>query len=174
MTSKLAPRTITSQRLKLRLIEESDLPRTREWRNKDRVRLKFIFTEELDVESQRKWFAEYRKRSNDYLYIIEELQTLKKPVGQLSIYNIDSKSRTAEYGRVMIGEEDALGLGIAAEASRMLLDQFRKNFGIETFRLDVKADNLNAYKLYESLGFTRIEQTGNLISMELTSHCLSV
>lgn len=140
---------------------------TRQWRNKDRVRLRFIFTDKLDADSHQLWFAEYRKRSNDYLYVIEELQTLKKPVGQISIYNIDQESKSAEYGRVMIGEEDALRLGIASEASKMLIDHFRRNFGVDTFHLAVKADNDNAYKLYESLGFKRVEQNGNLISMEL-------
>lgn len=165
--AKFAPTPITSERLKLRLIEESDLAMTREWRNKDRVRTRFIFTDKLDPESHQKWFAEYRKRSNDYLYVIEELKTLNKPVGQISIYNIDRETKSAEYGRVMIGEEDALGKGIAAEASRMLIEHFKKNFQIENFHLEVKADNENAYKMYEHLGFERVEQSGDLISMVL-------
>ncbi|MBX9878564.1 MAG: GNAT family N-acetyltransferase [Candidatus Obscuribacterales bacterium] len=140
---------------------------TREWRNKDRVRTRFIFTDKLEPEAHQKWFAEYRKRSNDYLYVIEELQTLKKPVGQISIYNIEPDNKSAEYGRVMIGEEDALGLGIAAEASRMLIEHFRKNFQIDTFHLEVKADNENAYRMYEKLGFERLEQSGDLVSMVL-------
>ncbi len=165
--AKFAPTPITSERLRLRLIEDSDLAMTREWRNKDRVRTRFIFTDILDPESHQKWFADYRKRSNDYLYVIEELQTLKKPVGQISIYNIEPDNKSAEYGRVMIGEEDALGLGIAAEASRMLIEHFRKNFQIDTFHLEVKADNENAYRMYEKLGFERIEQSGDLVSMVL-------
>lgn len=140
---------------------------TRNWRNKDRVRTRFIFTDKLEPESHQKWFADYRKRSNDYLYVIEELQKLKKPVGQISIYNIDADTKSAEYGRVMIGEEEALGLGIAAEASRMLIEHFKKNFGIETFHLEVKADNENAYRMYEKLGFERVEQSGDLVSMVL-------
>lgn len=168
--AKFAPTPITSQRLKLRLIEESDLTMTRQWRNKDRVRHRFVFTDELEPDAHQQWFAEYRKRSNDYLYVIEEVQTLKKPVGQISIYNIDVTQKSAEYGRVMIGEDDALGLGIAAEASRMLIEHFKKNFQIETFHLEVKADNDNAYKLYESLGFERVEQSGNMVSMVLDAH----
>lgn len=158
---------IVGKRVTLRLLELRDLAMTREWRNQDRVRMKFVTTNKLEPESHKRWFEQYLLKDDDYLFLIEETETLNKPVGQIGMYNIDREARKAEYGRLMIGEEDALGLGIAAEASRLMIEHFCRNFGIDNVYLEVKADNESAYKLYESLGFERTGQHDNLIAMSL-------
>lgn len=158
---------IVGKRVTLRLLEQRDLAMTREWRNQDRVRMKFVTTNKLEPESHQRWFEGYLAKDDDYLFVIEETETLNKPVGQIGMYNIDRQAKQAEYGRLMIGEENALGLGIAAEASRLMIEHFRKNFAIEHVYLEVKADNQSAYKLYESLGFERTGQHENLVAMSL-------
>jgi len=158
---------IVGKRVTLRLLEQADLSMTREWRNKDRVRMKFVTTNKLEPDSHQRWFEQYLLKDDDYLFVIEETDALKKPVGQIGMYNIDRSERKAEYGRLMIGEENALGLGIAAEASRLMIEHFSKNFGIDKVYLEVKADNESAYKLYESLGFERTGEHENLVAMSL-------
>ena len=58
----------------LRLLEERDLPRTLAWRNQDHIRRWFFSGERLTAEQHARWFARYRQRDDDFVFIIEEIQ----------------------------------------------------------------------------------------------------
>ena len=59
-------------RVRLRLLEEQDLPRTLAWRNQDHIRRWFFFSERLTLEQHAGWFARYQQRDDDFVFIIEE------------------------------------------------------------------------------------------------------
>ena len=61
-------------RVRLRLLEEQDLPRTLAWRNQDHIRRWFFSSERLTPEQHAAWFARYRQRDDDFVFIIEEAQ----------------------------------------------------------------------------------------------------
>ncbi|MGO9108310.1 MAG: GNAT family N-acetyltransferase [Thermoguttaceae bacterium] len=61
-------------RIRLRLLEEQDLPQTLAWRNQDHVRCWFFFSERLTLEQHAAWFARYRQRDDDFVFIIEEAE----------------------------------------------------------------------------------------------------
>jgi diamine N-acetyltransferase len=143
-------------RILLRLVEESDLPMTLIWRNQDHIRKWFIHSEVLSPEQHQTWFKDYLTRENDYVFIIEENENLKKPIGQISLYNIDRDLKFAEYGRLMIGEAEAQGKGLAKEATRLLLGYAFKELGLTRVELEVLEDNKPAMAVYRACGFQEI------------------
>ncbi len=66
----LAP--LQAGRVRLRLLEEQDLPRTLAWRNQDHIRCWFFSSERLTLPQHAAWFARYRQRDDDFVFIIEE------------------------------------------------------------------------------------------------------
>ncbi len=153
---------IIKEGIRLRLLEAFDLPMTLKWRNQDHIRKWFIHSEVISPEKHREWFETYLQRDNDYLFIIEETLRLNKPVGQISLYNIDRDRKCAEYGRLMIGEADARGRGLAKKASRLLLQYAFKVLGMERVELEVFRDNGPAIAIYRDLGFLEISDLEGL------------
>jgi len=151
-------------RVRLRLLEESDLPMTRAWRNQDHIRRWFIHSEIITPEQHRRWYASYLPRDDDFLFVIEELQSSGRPVGQVSLYNIDWTSGRAEFGRLLIGESTA-ARGLAREATELLLDYAFTRCALREVELEVFAANQAAVGLYHSCGFRDVEERGDLLKM---------
>ncbi|HYE85026.1 MAG TPA: GNAT family N-acetyltransferase [Vicinamibacterales bacterium] len=143
----------------LRLLEERDLPLTREWRNRDDVRRWFFHTDPITNAGHREWFARYRERDDDFVFIIEETRHLLRPVGQVALYEVDWHAGVAEYGRLMIGDAGARGRGIARRATERLLDEAFGPLALREIHLEVRADNLAARALYERCAFAEIGVT---------------
>jgi RimJ/RimL family protein N-acetyltransferase len=149
-------------RIQVRLLEENDLPMTLRWRNQDHIRKWFIHPEILSLEQHQAWFRGYLQRDNDYVFIIEETRDFKKPVGQVSLYNIDWEGRLAEFGRLMIGEAQAQGKGLAKEASRLLLVYAFKRLGLTRVVLEVFENNEPALAIYRDCGFREVSEGSGL------------
>lgn len=164
---KIAP--IHGEGIRLRLLLEKDLPMTLGWRNKERIRVWFKSSNLLEFENHSIWFHDYQQRENDFLFVIEVLEdSIFKPVGQVGIYDIDYEKMEGEFGRLMIGEDSALGKGYAARATKSLLEFFRTVHHLKSFKLEVKADNKSAIRIYESVGFQAKHKDGNLLLMMLS------
>jgi diamine N-acetyltransferase len=154
-------------RIRLCLLRESDLPMTLKWRNQDHIRKWFVHSGVLTPEQHREWFQGYSQRENDYLFIIEEIMDLKKPVGQISLYNIDWGRKQGEYGRLMIGEPSAQGKGLAKEATGLLLHYAFGELDLKGVYLEVFEKNEPALSIYRAYGFQEIFQKGNLKKLVL-------
>ena len=163
--SKMSISPIEKGRIRLRLIQEADLSKTLFWRNQDHIRKWFFYSEVLTPEQHRQWFKNYQDRDNDLLFIIEEMCNLNKSVGQVGLYNIDWDQSIAEFGRLLIGEEEARGRGFAKEASRLLLDFASQNLKIEKFYLESFGDNKSALAVYHACGFRKISEESGKIKM---------
>ena len=144
---------IETQRIRLRLLQERDLPLTLAWRNQEHIRKWFFHCDLIAPDQHRAWFEQYRERDDDFVFLIEEVQRQYRPVGQLALYNIDFDGKRAEFGRLMIGEPDARGKGLAREATVALLGAVLKTFGLDEVYLEVLADNDAAIKVYTACGF---------------------
>ncbi len=72
-------------------------------------------------------------------------------LGTISLKNIDTENKSAEYAVVM--RRIAQGHGYAYAASSILLDKAFKELNLHRVYLNVLANNQNAIKLYEKLGF---------------------
>jgi len=141
-----------NETVRLRLLTEADLPLTLAWRNRPEIRRWFFDSAELTWEQHRSWFEKYAVRDDDFVFIIEDVQT-DQPVGQVALYHIDWEARRCEYGRLMVGEGAARGKGYAKTATRLVC-----LLGFETLRMDgiyleVFEHNSAARAVYTACGF---------------------
>jgi len=143
-------------RVRLRLLEEADLPMTLAWRNQDHIRKWFFHSDVIGPEQHHSWFAKYLDRDDDFVFVIEETQTLRRPVGQVALYNIDWAAGRAEFGRLMIGDDAACGLGLARLATSCLVDEVLTAWEMRELWLEVLEANTPALAVYARCGFTRV------------------
>lgn len=156
--TKLSVPPIEEGRIRLRLLEESDLAMTLFWRNQDDIRKWFLSSEMISLTHHYEWYREYLERDNDYVFVIEELRDLRRAVGQVSIYGIDYVDKKAEYGRLMIGDPEARRKGIAKEATKLILRYCLNELGIEKVKLEVLPSNEPAIGIYRGCGFEEISE----------------
>jgi len=157
---------LQTPRVSLRLLSEGDLPLTLAWRNKDRVRSCFVTSRVISEDEHRAWFASYLQRDNDFDFVILDRES-GRVVGQVAIYEIDWERRTATFGRLMIGEDDALGKGLASEATRAAIAFSLGTLAMVEVRLEVFAANHRAIALYEKCGFRVCGERDGLVRMKL-------
>lgn len=157
---EIAP--LVRDRVRLRLLQEADLPQTLAWRNQDHIRQWFVHSAVLTWDQHHTWCSNYFQRDTDFIFIIEDYQEHNRPVGQISLYNIEWEQRRAEYGRLMIGEASAAGKGLAKEATQLLLDYAFGPFGLTEVYLEVFSNNAPAIAIYRGCGFREVaEETGS-------------
>jgi diamine N-acetyltransferase len=158
-----------SEKVRLRLLEETDLPRTLAWRNQDHIRKWFFNSDVIDEDRHRAWFAKYSERDDDFVFVIESRADAGMPVGQVSLYHIDWEGRTAEYGRLMIGEPSARGRGLAHAATDRLLEAAFVEIELREVYLEVVATNEPAIAIYRACGFVAESPSGGTIRMRLAA-----
>jgi diamine N-acetyltransferase len=163
----LAP--LVNGRVRLRLLEEPDLTMTLAWRNRDHIRKWLFSSAVISPEQHRAWFDNYKDRDDDFVFIIEETQALKRPVGQLSLYHIDWVAGRAEFGRLMIGDDEARGLGIARLATTRLVDESLTAWELREIYLECFETNSPALHIYESCGFQKNGIRGGHVLMRRAS-----
>jgi RimJ/RimL family protein N-acetyltransferase len=166
--SSVAKRSIdplVKGRVRLRLLEETDLPLTLDWRNRDENRHWFFSPAVISPDQHRGWFDRYRERDDDFVFVIEETDEFKRPVGQLSLYDIDWATGRAEFGRLLIGDPEARGLGVAQLATALLVDEALEGWGLREIHLECRSTNARAIAVYAACGFHAQEPVGDVTSM---------
>lgn len=131
----------------LRGLEERDLRLTLRWRNNPASRRWFHDDREIAWEDHVGWFHRYLDRDGDYVFILE---VGGSPVAQVSIYDIEDSS--GEFGRLLV-DPDARGQGAGSRATRLCLRVSDDLLALDELRLEVKADNAAAIRIYNTLGF---------------------
>lgn len=164
MVKRVIP-PLTGERVRLRLLAEADLPMILAWRNQPHIRQWFVHSEPITWEQHCGWYTQYAQRDNDFLFVVEETQRLHKPVGQVALYNITWAEQRAEYGRLLIGAPDALGQGLAKEATRLLLTWACGQLGLQQITLDVFTTNHRALALYHACGFRAVSEHEGMQTM---------
>jgi RimJ/RimL family protein N-acetyltransferase len=155
-------------RVRLRLLEEADLPLTLRWRNQDHIRKWFFYSDPLSPEQHQAWFEQYRERDDDFVFVIEETRTLCRPVGQVSLYHIDWLAGRAEFGRLMIGDPAATRQGLACLATGLAVNEAFEAMDLREVYLELRGDNASALALYEASGFRVVYQHGDTVGMRKT------
>ncbi len=135
------------------------------WRNLDHIRQWFFHSDVITPEQHRAWWECYKDRDDDFVFVIEETETLKRPVGQVSLYNIDWALGRAQFGRLMIGDADARGKGLARLATARLVDEALGPWGLSEVYLEVLAANGSALAVYAACGFSETGRQGDNVMM---------
>lgn len=151
----------------LRTLREQDLNLTLSWRNQDDIRKWFVHTDIIPIDSHYQWFNKYKKLDNDFIFIIIAKDFGNIPVGQISLYKIDYDNKTAEYGRLMIGNSQARGKGYAKLATKLLIKKGFEYFLLKEIYLEVKENNYRAINVYFDCGFKIVDKKDNLYIMKV-------
>lgn len=137
----------------LRLMTYEDTDLIVKWRNSDPVRKRFIYQELFTREGHENWIKNRIETGNVIQMIICSLGT-DKPLGSVYIRDIDRQHNKAEYG-IFIGEDEARGKGIGTAAARLMLRYCFEEEKLHRVYLRVFADNMQAVRSYEKVGFVR-------------------
>ena len=103
-----------------------------------------------DTGEMLRWLSEINKRDNDIIFIIE--LNSGALAGQLSLYNVNTSIKEAEFGRLLRNSEICCK-GIMRGACKTALKWAFGHLGLEKIFLEVFADNDRAVRLYERVGF---------------------
>lgn len=157
--------TLESERVRLRPLTEADLPLTLAWRNEDDIRRWFFHSALITPEQHRAWFESYCEREDDFVFIIEEKIMFRAPVGQVAIYHVDRRLGRAEFGRLMIGDLRARGMGLAKTATQLVIDFASRDLGLHEVYLEVYEANAPALAIYRACGFVETGRRKGVIMM---------
>ena len=155
----------TGELISLRLSDEEDIPMIVGWRNKDRVRMNHVYREDFTEEGQRAWKEKNIDTGRAVQFIICENRPdrrIPRPVGVVHFHGIDKVEGTAEYG-IYIGEEDALGKGLAKEAAVLALEYAKETLGLKKVMLRAFSSNTAAIKSYTHAGFIKTEDVPQVV-----------
>jgi RimJ/RimL family protein N-acetyltransferase len=146
---------LSSERLQLRKMEESDIETYHSWRNDLDVMKTTNLSLDLYTLNETRSFVEniilYSTSSKSY--IIEQ-RDRNIPIGVTSLINIDTKNRNAEC-IIDIGEKEYWGMGYGTEALKMLLDYAFLELNLHRVSLRVFSLNERAIHIYKKLGFVQ-------------------
>ncbi len=145
-------RRIEGSQIVLRTMEYEDTDRIVEWRNRERVKKRFIYREPFTVEGHRGWIKTMIDTGKAVQFIICEKEGMR-PVGSVYFRDIDGEKKEAEYG-IFLGEDDALGKGYGTEAAGLAVEYAFSVMGLKRLILRVFTDNDAAVKSYRRAGFT--------------------
>lgn len=153
---------LCEENLTLRLIKKEDMPHTLSWRNHPNHRDWFNSTQIILLENHLRWFEEYKKNDNDFLFLVTDQQTIR--YGQLGIYNINWNDGNAEFGRFLVNQDYA-GRGMMKKACKLALIIAKDSLKLNKLTLEVKANNAKAIHIYRASGFSDcdVKENGMLV-----------
>lgn len=143
---------IEGHELTLKLITEEDLEALRLWRNRENSTLTFLSSKPISKEAQIKWFHSYVQKKDDLMFTIIHNDTNTK-IGCLALYDINTLSKSAEFGRIIIGDHSFRGKSFGTIATKLLIDFAFETLNLTTVFLHVFKTNISAIKTYEKVGF---------------------
>jgi len=120
------------------------------WRSDPENSRWFLTSQTITAEGHEKWLAQQSASGKHFNWLIQLNDGT--PVGMIAVYNLDTSTGTAEFGRLLIGEPDALGKGIGREASELAI-ALSVSAGLSELYLSVLKSNAKARALYDKLGF---------------------
>lgn len=134
------------------------------WRNDSANAQWFKSKGRFSVDGHLGWLAGL-PAGTDFNWVIET--DAGEIVGAVGLYNIDWAERTAEFGRLLIGESAQRGRGYAKQALVAVLDLARQ-LGLRSVYLEVYKDNVSAIALYERTGFAGRKDAGEMAHYSVT------
>lgn len=131
----------------------------RNWRN-DSENTKFLRSIPfITPEMQGNWYKSYLANEDELCFVIYENQVLNRVVGSLSLYDFQDKQ--AEFGKILIGDEEAHGKSVGFHAILAVLKIAFEELNLERVVLRVYDENIVAKHIYEKVGFKKIDSKLN-------------
>ncbi len=145
---------IYGERIRLRALEEEDLPLFVRWLNDPEVRQGLVIYLPLSHTEEKKWFTGLAQRPADERPLMIEIRQGEGwlPIGDIGLQAIEWRARSAEVG-ILIGEKSYWGQGYGSEAMRLMLKHAFDTLNLNRVFLRVYAHNPRAIRAYEKVGF---------------------
>jgi len=144
--------TIAYSDILLRPVQENDLESLRTWRNDSMISQFLIKTDYITPEKQLEWFKKTTADTDSYLFAIEESKALNRIIGSLSVYNI--RDDIVEYGRLMIGDDEAHGKGLGFMAVTSIVYYAFEKLKKSIVECNIHEENIPCLKVHYKVGFT--------------------
>jgi RimJ/RimL family protein N-acetyltransferase len=148
---KEAP-NIVGARVKLRLLERSDLARSIKWLNDPEIMKLLGRRHPMSMAEEEKWYEDYLKAGKSRIFAIEDENG--EHVGNIGLHNIDKENRRASLG-IVIGERERWGRGYGSAALMVALKYAFRELGLHKVSLRVFQTNKRAIKSYSRCGFKK-------------------
>lgn len=155
-TRALAGAILEGEGVRLRPMEDGDVPLLARWLNDPDVRHWLHLSEDserlLTLEAHRERFERIRADPAHVSWCIETKDG--QPIGEIGLMDIHRLHSRAELG-VTIGEKDFWSRGYGTDAVRRVLRYAFEEMGLRRVGLITDEDNLRAIRCYEKCGFVR-------------------
>ncbi|MEK4418463.1 GNAT family N-acetyltransferase [Bacillus sp. FSL K6-0268] len=152
---------LTEESICIREIEERDIELIRNWRNQDKIRQYFLNQNYITEQQQQEWFQMYKQKKDDKMFIIEKSGAKNTRIGAFAFYYIDLHKHTAEFGRLMIGEESFVGKGFGKQAVILACKYAFEQLNIEEIYVYILTHNTKVIQLHKDIGFVIEKKNGN-------------
>lgn len=145
---------IYGKRIRLRALEKGDLPLFVTWLNDPEVIQGVMHYQPFSLQDEVEWFEEIRKKTKEEKPLMIEVQTPEgwTPIGDLGLFGIDWRIRSAELG-IVIGAKEYWDKGFGTEAVNLILEHGFKTLNLNRISLRVFENNHRAIRAYEKVGF---------------------
>jgi len=144
---------LIGERIYARAIERDDAPIVQAWLNDPDIRQHLRLFRPIDLQSEID-FIDKTRNDPTTIGMLLALQEDDRPIGVMSLRDIDSKNHKAEFG-ICIGDKTCWGQGLGSEATQLLIDYGFGTLNLHRFYLCVHANNERAVRCYEKLGVQR-------------------
>jgi len=140
----------------LRALEPNDHLIVNKWRNQKELQVLTSGTLfPVSVEKERLWATSKSLENYKEIYWAICLLSDSRMVGYISLNNIDYIHRKADWGGIMVGDEDARNNNVAFEATFLMLDFAFSQLNLRRVVGYWLAENLSSIMLGRSLGFQK-------------------
>lgn len=127
------------------------LPLYTRWRNDFGIQWTYgNSTVPVTAEQQQRWL-EGQGGNDTFWFTVYQLDPFR-PVGITDLFEINQRWGTARFG-VLIGEENARGVGLGTEVAQLMLDFAFTALGLHNVMLSVVEYNEAGRRAYEKAGF---------------------
>lgn len=136
----------------LRPLIEADAADVVRWRNDPEVNRFLNHKKELTINDHLNWFHQAYMQTNDRMYLIEDARS-KKPIGTVSIYNIDIENSHAEWGRLIIEEAEYLNGFFAIDVELAILKHAFNDMKLHKLYCTLLDENTRLLPQHKNFGF---------------------
>ncbi len=145
---------ICGDRIRLRGVERSDLPKFQEWLNDPEVIESLSIYLPLSMIDEEQWFDNVSRLSPDEKPLAIELKQGRewRLIGNSGFFNLEWASRCAEFG-LFIGDKSVWNKGYGTETVRLILRHGFETLNLHRIYLRVYSTNPRAKRAYEKVGF---------------------
>jgi len=139
--------------VRLRAIEEADLPLFHKWINDPEVTQFLQAYLPVPLKNEQEWFDKARKDSSSVYFSVEDKKS-RKLIGICSLHKLHPANRSAEFG-IFIGDTRFWNKGYGTEAGKLCLA-----YGFDTLNLHRVGSSAISYnprsiRMHEKLGFKK-------------------